>query len=62
VRLDMRVRAVGSCLRFEIRVAHAERSRQSQLESSEQEKRKPGAFDQATNSDLGATGCDADNI
>jgi hypothetical protein len=46
VRLGVRIRAIGRRLRFEVGVADAERSRQSQLEYSETEERKSRAFDQ----------------
>lgn len=46
VRLGVRIRAISRGLRFEIRIAHAKRSRQSQLEYSEQQQRKSGALDQ----------------
>lgn len=51
MRLDVRVRAIGGGLRFEVGIAHAERSRQCQLERSEEQERKSGAFDQVINPD-----------
>jgi hypothetical protein len=45
VRLDVRVRAISGCLRFDVGIADAERSRQRQLEQGKAKKRKSGALD-----------------